>query len=156
LANGAGHYAVDTKGQVGQLDAGYRLKLGKATALTLSGMLDYDGTSCGDGCLLAGATESISEWSAKVGLRFDTSLFSDNFRPFLGVSVSDDLGDGSSVTLMGATARSDAGSMVLDADFGFDALVGGGSSVFLNGRVTEGLDSDVDGYQAMGGVRVSF
>jgi outer membrane autotransporter protein len=153
---GGGQLSADIKGGVGHLDAGYRLAFDRQTALTLSGRVDYDGTTCGDNCLIIGTVESITELSGRAGLRLDTSWWNGSFRPFVAVGVSDDFGDGTSVTMLGATASSDAMSMVLDADIGFNAKLDDGADVFVRGRMISGLDKEVDGYEAAGGVRLMW
>lgn len=149
---GGGGQEVQTKGQIGAFDAGYRIAFDKFTALTLSGSLGYDGAGCGDNCLIAGAVESVAQWSARAGMRLDTSVF--GVQPFAGFSLSDNLSGGNSVAFAGATSVSDAASMVLDADAGFRADVANDVALFARGRITRGLDSDVEGYEASGGLRI--
>ena len=85
-------------------------------------------------------------------MRLDTSVF--GVQPFAGFSLSDNLSGGNSVAFAGATSVSDAASMVVDADAGFRADVANDVSLFARGRITRGLDSDVEGYEASGGLRI--
>ena len=91
-------------------------------------------------------------WAA----RLDAAIFGDTVRPYIALALSDDLDGGNSVTLGGATATSDIGSMILDADIGFDARVADSLSLFAQGRITHGLDTEVEGYEGRGGFRLAF
>lgn len=153
---GGGQVSADIKGGIGHLDAGYRIPFDRMTALTLSGRIDYDGATCGENCLIPGTVEDVSEWTGRAGLRLDTSMWNGDFRPFVAVGITDDLGDGVSVTKQGATSTMNPISSVLDADIGFNAQIDSGASVFVRGRVTQGLDTEIDGYEAAGGVRLMW
>ena len=153
---GGGFYVADVKGQLGHLLAGYKLPLDGSTSITLSSRLDYNGTACGDGCLIAAAEESVSEWSATAAARIDAAFLGSSVRPYLALALTDDFEGGNAVSMAGATSISNTRSMLLDADLGFDAMVASDLSVFAQGRVTRGLQSDVEGYEARGGVKLSF
>jgi hypothetical protein len=154
VTTGGSVLTADTKGQIGHLDAGYRFALDKQSALTLSGRVEYDGATCGDNCLMAGTVEDASHWSAKAGARLDTSFLADTLKPFLALGITNQLDGEGAVRFGGATSISDVGSMVLDADLGFNFVIESDTALFARGRLTHGLDSEVEGFEANGGIRL--
>ena len=134
------------------MQVGMRWALGAQWRIGLMGEIDYDGTSCGDSCLLAGVTENASEWHGGASLRLDGSFTS--FKPFVAISYSDDLDGGNEVSLGTASVVADTSASLFGARAGFDARVSDRVGVFLNAGMTEGLDSDVSGYDGQAGLKV--
>ncbi len=153
---GGGRLQATVDGMVGSLETGYRIAFDEPSTLSLSAGLNYDGSTCGDSCLLAGVSEDPSNWTAKVGARFDTSLNDGKIKPFLAIGLSDDLDHGQSVTLGNAVSVSDTASMLFDVGAGLDAQVASNVSIFAKGGYTRGFDTQAEGYQATAGSKVSW
>lgn len=147
-----GSLSATVDGIVGSMQVGMRWALGAQWRIGVMGEIDYDGTSCGDSCLLAGVTENASEWRGGASLRLDGSFT--NFRPFVAISYSDDFDGGNEVSLGTATVVADTSASLFGARAGFDARVNDRVGVFLNAGMTEGLDSDVSGYDGQAGLKV--
>ncbi len=147
-----GGLSATVDGIVGSMQVGMRWALGTQWRVGLMGEIDYDGTSCGDSCLIAGATENASEWRGGATLRIDGSFT--NFRPFVALSYSDDFDGGNEVSMGSALVVADTAASLFGARAGFDARVSERIGVFLNAGMTEGLDSDVSGYDGQAGLKV--
>jgi hypothetical protein len=155
-AAGAGVGTATLDGLTGHVGAGYRTGLFGSVTATLSAALDYDGTSCGSGCLIAGATEELSNWSAGVHARFDAALSGGRIKPYAQVGVTTDLDGGSSVSFGGATTAVDAQSGLFHGDLGVEARVWGNLSLVAQGGLIEGLDSETTGRSGKIGAKLTW
>jgi outer membrane autotransporter protein len=147
---GARSATVD--GLIGSLQVGMRWAMDAQWRIGLMGQINYDGTTCGSNCLLAGVTENASEWQGGLAVRVDGAF--PVFKPYFEVSYSDDFDGGNEVSLGGAVVAADTASSLLGARAGFDARVSDGVGLFANVGMTEGLDSDVSGYDGQAGLKV--
>jgi hypothetical protein len=150
LASGTSSATID--GLIGSLQVGMRWALGTQWRVGLMGKIDYDGTTCGDNCLVAGTVENTSSWQGGVSLRLDGSY--DSFKPFVAVSYSGDLDGGNEVSLGSARIVTETASNLFGARAGFDARVSDGVGLFANVGMTEGLDAEVSGYDGQAGLKV--
>jgi outer membrane autotransporter protein len=120
----------------------------------LSGGIDYDDTSCGKTCLIAGASEDISKWLAKGAVRLDAAFSNGRILPYAEVSLSDDLSDGNRVAVGNAFVETDMASSLFGAEAGVTALVDDRVALFINAGVVEGLSNDVSGFNGQGGFKL--
>ena len=145
--------SATASGVVGSLQLGMHWPLG-AMRLGVSAAVDYDGSSCGDSCLVAGTSEDVSPWLAKGSVRLDGALSGGRILPYVVVSYSDELGDGERVSLGTAVIKSQMASDLFGAQAGVTALVGERLAIFATAGLTEGLDRDVSGFNGQGGVKL--
>ncbi|HAH11720.1 MAG TPA: hypothetical protein DCL48_16610 [Alphaproteobacteria bacterium] len=155
-AAGAGVLGATVDGLIADAGVGYQTGLFGPASLTLLAEVNYDGTACGSDCLVVGAVETVSNWSAGVQARLDASFANGRIRPHLGIGFSSDLDGGHSVSFGGATTTVDALSGLVHADLGVEARVWKSLALYANGRWTDGLDSDSSATQARVGAKVSW
>lgn len=141
-------------GFTGSLFAGYRAVVGKDSNLTFEGLVSYDGTDCDSNCFLAGTQEDISEWEGRLLGRYDTKV--GGVMPYLQVSLSHDFGDGQTAFLGNAISNVDIASLLMGADIGVMANLGGNWMGTFNLGTTQGFDSEVDGYNGAIGVKTTW
>lgn len=145
--------SVVSDGLVGSMQIAMRWSLNTSWRLGLLGAIDYDGTVCGDDCLLAGTSEEISPWIARSTIRFDGSLSGGRITPYVALSISDNFGSEHRVNLGSALVSSDATSKRFSTEAGFAALVGEQLQLFANVNLTKGLDNEVSGANGEGGFK---
>lgn len=150
---GRGVATATVDGMIGSLEGGYAFRFDEPVTLTVSAAALYDGTECGDGCLLAGAIEEVSEWTGKVSATLSGNPDDRAFQPFFTVALSDDLDGGQSSRLGNAVAVSDTGSAIFEAGIGLSAALSGDATLFAKAGMSQGLDSDYVAYQGSAGVR---
>lgn len=155
-AVGAGVANVTLDGLTGHLGAGYRTGLFGPVTATLSAALDYDGTACGSGCLIAGASDETSNWSAGVHARFDAAFSNGRVRPYAQLGLTTDLDGGSSVSFGGATTSVDAMSGLFHGDLGLEASVFSNLSLYAQAGLIEGLDSETTGHSGKVGAKLQW
>jgi hypothetical protein len=147
-----GALSATVDGIVGSMQVGMRWALGAQWRVGLMGEVNYDGTSCGDTCLLAGVRENASEWRGGATLRIDGTFAA--IRPFLALSYSDAFDGGNEVSMGPAIVTADTASSLFGARAGFDARVSERVGIFLNAGMIEGLDSEVNGYDGQAGLKL--
>jgi hypothetical protein len=155
-AAGAGVAGATIDGLTGHVGAGYRTSVFGPIMATLSASVDYDGTSCGSGCLIAGATEELSNWSAGVHARFDAAFSNGRIRPYAQFGLTTDLDGGTSASFGGASTSVDAMSGLAHADLGLEANVWKSLSIYAQGGVIEGLDSETSGHSGKIGAKITW
>jgi outer membrane autotransporter protein len=84
------------------------------------------------------------------------SLYGGRLSPFLKVALSDDLGQGTTLSFGGVTTRQDIQSAVLDTSIGVDVRLASNISGYARGAIRTGIESDLDGYQGDFGIRLSW
>jgi autotransporter-associated beta strand protein len=141
-------------GFTGSLFAGYRAGMGKDTSLTLEGLVSYDGTDCDSNCFLVGTQEDISEWEGRLLGRIDTKI--GGVMPYFQASVSSDFGDGQTISFGNAVSNVDIASLLIGANVGVSANLGGNWTGVFDLGTTQGADSDVDGYHGSIGVKTTW
>jgi autotransporter-associated beta strand protein len=145
----------DVDGVIGGLQLGSKWAMWDMWHLGAIAELNYDGLDCDDACLVAGTIADTADWSAKGTLRLDGRLYDGRFLPFAALSLSDRFGEN---TLTNGTASivTDAASSLLGAKLGGAFLMDTNVVLFVNGGITEGLDEDVSGWDAAGGLKVTW
>jgi hypothetical protein len=152
----AGTASETFDGVIASLGAGYRFEFEDPIKLTLTGRVMYDGTNCGHNCFLAGAREDTSDWYGRVSARLERPYLNGKFRPYLAVSLTDDFGDGQTVRLGRASVRADTQNAVLGVGAGFNADLAPNMHLFVDGGLTQSLDTDVKGFQGQVGFRMTW
>lgn len=140
-------------GFVGSMQVGMQWPLGVMRAGVVA-EINYDGSSCGDTCLVASVSEDVSPWLAKASVRLDGAFSSGRILPYVAVSYADDLGGGDRVALGTAVIYTQTASNILGAQAGVTALVGDRFALFANAGLTEGLDKDVSGFNGQVGFKL--
>lgn len=153
LASG-GSAQADVDGVVGSLYAGYRYNLDSNSTLGFEGAVLFDSTDCDTNCFLPGARENTSDWEGRIAARYDATW--GNIKPYAVVSVTHNFDDGQRVNLGNAIAEVDAASALLGLNLGVQADLGEGWSLTAEASTTQGLDSDVEGYQGLIGLRKTW
>jgi hypothetical protein len=143
-------------GMIGKAGGGYRFTFDEPFAVTVAGHVIYDGASCGDGCFLAGNVEETSDWFGKFSVRFERPYNDGTLRPYLQVSYTDDFGDGQSVRFGQAAAFSATSDSLLGLNAGVAVDLAPNMHLFLDAGLTQGIDSDVKGYQGQAGFRMTW
>ncbi|MBI1213006.1 MAG: hypothetical protein GC190_16205 [Alphaproteobacteria bacterium] len=115
------------------------------------GEANYDNTSCGNDCLLAGMTEDTGSVVAKGTIRIEAMTHQIN--PYVAVSYADDLSSGSTVSYMGESLKIDAAHSLLSLNAGFNAPIDSGVTLFGDFSVLDGMGNDTSGYTAFGGLK---
>lgn len=144
------------EGFIGSMQLGARWMLGVNWRVGLEGEIDYDGTSCNDDCLLAGASEETSSWQGGVSVRLDGSLSNGALAPYLALSFSSDLDSGNEVAMGSAIVHADTASALFGARAGLNARVAERVVIFVGAGLVEGLDNDVTGYDGQAGLKVHW
>ncbi len=145
--------SATANGMIGSAQVGMRWPLGQLQ-VGLIGEVDYDGTSCGNSCLIAGVNEDASSWLGKATLRVDGSFSNGKIAPYVAVAYVDDFAGGNKVSMGTAVVNADTQSNLLDAQAGVTAYVGERVALFGNVGWTDGLNSDVTGFNGQGGVKL--
>jgi hypothetical protein len=140
-------------GIIGSAQIGMRWPMGQ-WQLGVIGEVDYDGTSCGNSCLIAGVSEDARSWLGIATLRLDGSFSKGKIAPYIAISYSDDFGGGNKVSMGTAMVDADTQSNLLDAQAGLTAYVGERVALFGNVGWTDGLNSDVTGFNGQGGLKL--
>lgn len=155
-AAGAGVANATTEGLTGHLGAGYRTGLSGTVTATLSAALDYDAAACGGSCLVAGTSEKLSSWSVGAHARFDAALSNGRVRPYVQLGMTTDIDGDSSVTLLNAKTSVDAMSGLFHGDLGLEASVFSNLSLYAQGGVIKGLDSETTGHSGKVGAKLQW
>jgi autotransporter-associated beta strand protein len=156
LASGgvAGRSSADVDGVVGSLYAGYRYGLDAHSSLNFEGAVLYDATDCDANCFLPGTVEDTSDWEGRIAARYDAHWGS--VRPYAVLSVTHNFSDGQRVALGNAFAEVDTASALLGLNLGVQADLGEGWTLTAEAATTQGLDSEVEGYQGLIGARKTW
>ncbi len=113
--------------------------------------VNYDHTSCGDNCLLAGTTESTGIIEAKGTIRVEAMTHQLN--PYIAISYSDDLSNGSTVSMAGESLTANTGRSLLWLNGGFNAPLDEGMLIFGDFAVIDGMSNKTSGYSIAGGFK---
>lgn len=145
-------------GMIGSVEAGYTVAhdAPEALAVTLKARVDYDGSKCGDGCLLAGTDEHVEPWTLSLLARAEGPLVGTSIRPFVRFGYVTGLGGAQRVSLGNAVARYDARHSMLDVKGGLSAEVASHLQLTLEGGVAYGARNDVRRYEARGSLRYTW
>lgn len=146
--------AATVDGMVGSLYAGYRHDLGSNAALSFEGAVLYDATDCDANCFLAGTKEKTSDWEGRLAVRYDAQWGA--IKPYAMVSVTHNFDDGQKVYLGNAVSVVETASALAGVNLGLQADLGEGWALTAEASTTQGLDSDVAGYQGLIGIRKTW
>jgi autotransporter-associated beta strand protein len=141
-------------GLLGSVQAGIGLGL-EPLAVKLIGMINYDGTNCGDDCFGFAVTEETGLLEAKGALRFDGVTWGGSIRPWAQVAYSTILSDGVNTVVAGPyTVVSDTNDELLQIDAGLQTYLDENLSLYLDGGYNESLSKDISGYRASAGLKL--
>ena len=115
------------------------------------GAVNYDHTSCGNDCLLAGMSEDTGIVEAKGTIRVEAMTHQIN--PYVAVSFSDDLTSGNTVSMNGESLTFDSGHSLLSLNAGFNAPIDTGVLFYGDFSVIDGMGNSTSGYTAAGGFK---
>jgi hypothetical protein len=150
--------ATTVDGLVSSVVVGRQWAVGTSWQLSVSGEINYDGTTCSEACIRSstGAGESTWQKSWRAGLSARIAGTMPTFRPFISASWSDDVDGGNAVSLGTASANAETGSDILGARVGFDANLKGNIGLFADVGVIGAVadpDRSVSGFDGQAGVR---
>lgn len=143
-------------GFVASVQLGTRWMLGTNWRLGLSGEIDYDGTSCGDTCLIGGVSEETNAWQGGVALRLDGALSNGALLPYLALSYTGSLDGGNEVAMGAAAVNADTNASRFGARAGLSARVADRVMIFAGAGLIEGIENDVTGYDGQAGLKVHW
>lgn len=153
---GGGALDADVRGIAGSVRIGYHKDVMDNTKLTLSAVAAYDGTDCGNGCLVANAIEDEANWIVSAHARLEAAFEQGRLRPYLDLGVYKDVDGGNAVSVPGALSKVDAQSYILKAGAGLIYDLTSNVALFAQGGWMEGVDSDASGHHGRAGVKVAW
>lgn len=115
------------------------------------GAVNYDQTSCGNDCLLAGMEEDTGIVEAKGTIRIEAMTTQIN--PYVSVSFSDDLTDGNTISMSGESLNFNSGHSLLSLNGGFNAPIDDGMMIYGDFSVLDGMGNSTSGYSAAAGLK---
>ncbi|NOT41257.1 MAG: autotransporter domain-containing protein [Alphaproteobacteria bacterium] len=149
-----GSAAGTSGGFIGSAQAGVGLGL-EPLAVKLIGMINYDGTNCGDDCFGVTVSEDTGLIEAKGALRFDGVTWGGSIRPWAQVAYSTVLSDGvNTITAGPYTVVSDTNDELLSIDAGLQSYLDENLALYLDGGYHESLSKDISGYRAGIGMKL--
>jgi autotransporter-associated beta strand protein len=148
LAGRLASSAASSSGFIGSAQAGVGLGL-EPLAVKLIGMVNYDGTNCGEDCFGIAVSEDTGLIEAKAALRFDGVTWGGSIRPWAQVAYSTVISDGVNTIAAGPfTIVSDTNDELLTIDAGLQAYLDENLALYLDGGYNESLGKDISGYRA--------
>jgi autotransporter-associated beta strand protein len=140
--------AAASSGFIGSAQAGVGLGL-EPLAVKLIGMINYDGTNCGESCFGFAVSEDTGLIEAKGALRFDGVTWGGSIRPWAQVGYSTILSDGVNTIVAGPyTVVSDTNDELLTIEAGLQSYLDENLALFFDGGYNESLSKDISGYRA--------